>query len=143
MHLFVFVRMLSTRRNGLRVQTPTCSFSCACCLLVFGLLVLGVVDIWSYWNLVYWYLALFVFGLIGLWSHWEDFSKNISFMVYAALRGQFLKKRKPAKPMMSLFFNCLLSHSDTGFRIYVKSWLDWYQGHFLKRFLRRAVAHQS
>ena len=64
-------------------------------------------------------------------------------MVSVALRGEFLEKRQPAKPSMSLFFNCLLSHSDTGFRIYVKNWLDWYQGHLLKRFLRRAVAHQS
>ena len=65
-----------------------------------------------------------------------------SFMVSVALRGEFLKKRQPAKPRMSLFEDRLLSHSDTGFRIYVKNWLDWYQGHVLKRFLRRAVARQ-
>ena len=56
--------------------------------------------------------------------------------------GGIFGKRQPAKPSMSLFLNCLLSHSDTGFRIYVKNWLDWYQGHVLKRFLRRAVALQ-
>ena len=43
---------------------------------------------------------------------------------------------------MLLFGDRLLSHSDTGFRIYVKNWLDWYRGHVLKRFLRRAVALQ-
>ena len=45
------------------------------------------------------------------------------------------KKRQPAKPRMSLFEDRLLSHSDTGFRIYVKNGLDWYQGPALKRFL--------
>ena len=84
----------------------------------------------------FWYLVLLVFRLMD----WEDFQKkNISFMVSVALRGEFLKKRQPAKPRMSLFEDRLLSHSDTGFRIYVKNWLDWYQGHVLKRFLRRAV----
>ena len=67
---------------------------------------------------------------------------NRSFMVSVALWWELLKKRQLAKPRMSLFEDRLLSHSDTGFRIYVKNWLDWYQGHVLKRFLRRAVARQ-
>ena len=66
-----------------------------------------------------------------------------SFMVSVALRGAIFEKRQPAKPRMSLFEDRLLSHSDTGFRIYVKNSLYWYQGHVLKRFLRQAVAHQS
>ena len=64
-------------------------------------------------------------------------------MVSVALRGDFLKKEQPAKPRMSLFEKGLLSHFDTGFRIYVKDLLYWYQGHVLKRFLCRAVARQS
>ena len=56
--------------------------------------------------------------------------------------GGTFEKRQPVKPSMSLFY-CLLSHSDTGFRTYVKNWLYWYQGHLLRSFLRRAVAHQS
>ena len=64
-------------------------------------------------------------------------------MLSAASGGNFRKKQQPAKQRMSLSEDRLLSHSDTGFRIYVKSWLDWYQGHVLKRFLRRAVARQS
>ena len=75
---------------------------------------------------------------------YDDEFWNISFMVSVALREFFfLQKRQLAKPRMSLFEDRLLSHSDTGFRIYVKNWLYWYQGHVLKRFLRRAVARQS
>ena len=59
----------------------------------------------------YSFLQAIVFGSV---------QRNISFMVQSALREQFLKKRQPAKPSMSLFFNCLLSHSDTRFRIYEK-----------------------
>ena len=86
----------------------------------------------------YWYLVLLVFRLMG----WEDFQKKIKFHGVANPPGGFFEKRQPAKPRMSLFADRLLSHSDTRFRIYVKNWLDWYQGHVLKRFLRRAVARQ-
>ena len=68
---------------------------------------------------------------------------NIRFRLYLALRGAKIEKTGPAKPSMSLFENGLLSNSDTGFRIYVKNWLYWYQGHLLRSFLRRAVTHQS
>ena len=56
--------------------------------------------------------------------------------------GGFFGKRTTCKTKHVTFFNCLLSHSDTGFRFYVKDWLDRYQGHVLERFLRRAVARQ-
>ena len=56
--------------------------------------------------------------------------------------GGIFEKKTTCKTKHVTFFYCLLSHSDTGFRIYVKNWLDWYQGHVLKRFLRRAVALQ-
>ena len=44
-----------------------------------------------------------------------------SFMVSVALWGELKKKQQPAKPRMSLFEDGLLSHYDTGFRIYVTS----------------------
>ena len=98
-------------------------------------MVFGFIGIWSYC-----YLVLLVFRLMD----WEYFQKeNISLMVSVGLRGIFLKKGQPAKPRISLFEDRLLSHSDTGFRIYVKNWLDWYQGHLRRSFLRRAVARQS
>ena len=92
----------------------------------------------------FWYLVLLVFGLIGIWFYGlAGFSKEKhKFHGVGSPPGEIFEKRQPAKPRMSLFEDRLLSHSDTGFRIYVKNWLDWYQGHVLKRFLRRAVARQ-
>ena len=45
-----------------------------------------------------------VFILIGICSYWDAFSRNISFMLYVTLQGQFLKKSQPVKPSMSFFF---------------------------------------
>ena len=85
-----------------------------------------------------------VFGLIGVSSYGLGvFSKEKhKFHGVGSPPGEFLKKTQPAKPRMSLFEDRLLSQSDTGFRIYVKNWLDWYLGHVLRSFLRRAVALQ-
>ena len=113
------------------------------------LLVFGFIGIWSYWYSIllvfgligicsYWYLVLLVFGLIGGFSKGKH-----KFHGVGSPPGGILKKRQPAKPRMSLFENGLLSNFDTGFRIYVKNWLYWYQGHLRRSFLRRAVTHQS
>ena len=86
-------------------------------------MVFGFIGIWSYW-----YLVLLVFGLIGIGSYWylvllEGFSKGKHKFhgVGSPLGGIFEKKRQPAKPRISLCEDRLLSHSDTGFRIYVKN----------------------
>ena len=82
------------------------------------------------------FLKKYVNFMVYLALRGEFLKKYASFIVYTALRGEFLKKYKfhglvgppaaiflekdkqPAKPSMSFFSNCLLSHSDTGFRIY-------------------------
>ena len=68
------------------------------------------------------------------------------FWYLVLLEGCSKEKHKfqgVASPPGGIFENGLLSNSDTGFRIYVKNLLDWYQGHLLRSFLRRAVARQS
>ena len=100
-------------------------FWCECFILLFWTFTFGM--------RFYWYLVL-----LGAFSKEEH-----KFHGVGSPLGEYFENRQPAKPRMSLFEDRLLSHSDTGFRIYVKNWLYWYQGHVLKSFLRRAVTHRS
>ena len=99
---------------------------------------LGYVDI--IWDIIWWCDMEISYGGLTYDIWWASERK---FHGFASPPGGFFQKKQPENPRMPLFENGLLSHFDTGFRIYEKNLLNWYQGHLLRSFLRRAVTHQS